>query len=140
MKLVAKRVFPGLLASAINSSKSPHKVHKMDPATPRILAPYLEQFKHHSGPIRIVGKVSQLRGEQAVIDAGGQITLHLNRVSRVMVVGFDTVFIDSLNKQDSHLQVGHAVEVIGKVQQDLTVKVLNSTDLGTNVGKSSFNT
>jgi hypothetical protein len=28
------------------------------------------------------------------------------------------------------LQLNHAVEVIGKVQQDLSVRVLSSTDLG----------
>jgi replication factor A3 len=54
----------------------------MDPATPRILAPHLEQFKHHAGPVRILGKVTQLRGEEATIDASGQITLRLNRVSK----------------------------------------------------------
>lgn len=32
--------------------------------------------------------------------------------------------------QDSHLQINHAVEIIGKVQQDLSVKVMASTDMG----------
>jgi len=77
-------------------------------STPRINAQYLEQFSHRT--VRIVGKVRQLRGEQATIDAGGQINVHLNR--------------------ESHLQLNHAVEVIGKVQQDLSVRVLSSTDLG----------
>ncbi|KAK8220068.1 hypothetical protein M8818_000484 [Zalaria obscura] len=83
----------------------------MSEATPRITAPYLEQFSHQT--VRILGKVTQLRGEQATIDAGGQITLHLNR--------------------DSHLTVDHAVEVIGKVQNDLSVRVLVSTDFGTGI-------
>lgn len=39
-------------------------------------------------------------------------------------------------KQDSHLAVGHAVEVIGKVDQNLAVKVQASTDFGTSVGTS----
>jgi hypothetical protein len=47
-------------------------------STPRINAQYLEQFSHRT--VRIVGKVRQLRGEQATIDAGGQINVHLNRV------------------------------------------------------------
>ncbi len=50
----------------------------MTEATPRITAPYLESFTHHT--VRIIGKVVQLRGEQATIDAGGQISILLNRV------------------------------------------------------------
>jgi hypothetical protein len=46
--------------------------------TPRINASYLEQFTHRT--VRILGKVTQLRGEEATIDAGGQINVHLNRV------------------------------------------------------------
>ena len=51
----------------------------MSEATPRITAPYLEQFSHQT--VRILGKVRQLRGEQATIDAGGSISVFLNRVS-----------------------------------------------------------
>ena len=36
--------------------------------------------------------------------------------------------------QDSHLAVGHAVEIIGKVDQNLHVKVQAATDFGTNIG------
>lgn len=46
--------------------------------TPRINASYLDQFTHRT--VRILGKVTQLRGEEATIDAGGQINVHLNRV------------------------------------------------------------
>ncbi|EME47830.1 hypothetical protein DOTSEDRAFT_60221 [Dothistroma septosporum NZE10] len=80
----------------------------MSEATPRILASHLEQFSHRS--VRIVGRVRQLRGETGTIDAGGQITCHLTR--------------------DTHWQLNHAFEIIGKVQQDLSVKVLASTDMG----------
>ncbi|KAI7460427.1 hypothetical protein KC351_g17256, partial [Hortaea werneckii] len=31
---------------------------------------------------------------------------------------------------DAHLQLNHAVEIIGKVQNDLSVKVMASTDMG----------
>ncbi|EOD44216.1 replication factor a protein 3 [Neofusicoccum parvum] len=79
--------------------------------TPRITAPYLEQFAHQT--VRILGKVTQLRGEQATIDAGGSVELHLNR--------------------DAHLILNNAVEVIGKVNADLSVRVLTSTDFGTNI-------
>ena len=50
----------------------------MSEATPRVTAQYLENFSHQT--VRILGKVRQLRGEQATIDAGGQIMVHLNRV------------------------------------------------------------
>ena len=51
----------------------------MNEATPRITAPYLEQFMHQV--VRIIGMVKQLRGDDAVVDAGGQISVHLARVS-----------------------------------------------------------
>jgi hypothetical protein len=36
--------------------------------------------------------------------------------------------------KDSHLTVGHAVEVIGKVDGNLHVKVQAATDFGTSIG------
>jgi replication factor A3 len=51
------------------------------PQTPRVLQPHLQQFQHRI--VRVLGKVVQLRGENAVIDAGGQIDVILNRVSLV---------------------------------------------------------
>jgi replication factor A3 len=59
----------------------------MSEATPRITAPYLEQFSHQT--VRILGKVRQLRGETATIDAGGQISVFLTRVclSRILLCG-----------------------------------------------------
>jgi hypothetical protein len=47
-------------------------------ATPRINASYLDSFTGQT--IRITGKVVQLRGEEATIDAAGNVTAHLNRV------------------------------------------------------------
>jgi hypothetical protein len=38
--------------------------------------------------------------------------------------------------QDSHLALNHAVEVIGKVDGNLAVKVQASTDFGLNIGTS----
>jgi len=58
--------------------KKKEKREIMSEATPRITAPYLEQFSHRT--VRILGKVTQLRGEQATIDSGGSISVHLNRV------------------------------------------------------------
>ncbi|MCJ1453927.1 hypothetical protein MMC28_004276 [Mycoblastus sanguinarius] len=80
-------------------------------ATPRINAKYLESFTNQT--VRILGKVISLRGETATIEANGSINVHLNR--------------------DAHLQLNNAVEVVGKVQQDLSVKVYQATDFGGNI-------
>ena len=51
----------------------------MGEATPRISAAYLETFQGQT--VRVLGKVVQLRGDHATIDAGGQMGVILNRVS-----------------------------------------------------------
>ena len=113
-----------------------------DPATPRITAPYLEQFSHQT--VRIVGKVRQLRGEQATIDAGGSISVFLNRVSLSQQTERGDACMcrrhvaDLVRTQDAHLQLNHAVEIIGKVQNDLSVKVLSSMDMGPEGGIGMF--
>jgi replication factor A3 len=40
------------------------------------------------------------------------------------------IFNLALPSQDAHLQLNHAVEIIGKVQQDLSIRVMASTDMG----------
>ncbi|TGO58482.1 hypothetical protein BCON_0054g00120 [Botryotinia convoluta] len=87
------------------------------PTTPRITSPYLNSFT--SRTVRMVGKVTQLRGDEATIESDGVVTVILNR--------------------DSHLQVGNAVEIVGKVNQDLSVKVLKATDFGTNFDFAAMN-
>ncbi|CAN9205017.1 replication factor a protein 3 [Alternaria burnsii] len=96
------------------------------PQTPRILAPHLANFQHRI--VRILGKVTQLRGETAVIDAGGNVDVVLNREYELTKMN-----------QDSHLAVGHAVEIIGKVDQNLQVKVQAVTDFGTNIDFNAAN-
>ncbi|KAF2216527.1 hypothetical protein CERZMDRAFT_93816 [Cercospora zeae-maydis SCOH1-5] len=103
----------------------------MSEATPRITAPYLEQFSHRT--VRILGKVRQIRGEMATIDAGGKIDLHLNKASV-----HETPHCRQTRRWDCHLQNNHAFEFIGKVQQDLSIRVLASTDLGPE-GNIDFN-
>lgn len=49
-------------------------------ATPRINASYLDSFTNKT--VRLIGKVTQLRGETALIDSKGTVTAQLNRVSR----------------------------------------------------------
>ncbi|ROT38887.1 replication factor A protein 3 [Sodiomyces alkalinus F11] len=80
-------------------------------STPRINAQYLDSYVGRN--VTIVGKVTQLRGESAILDADGPITAMLNR--------------------DSHLSNGNAAQIIGKVNPDLSIKVLTSKDLGTGV-------
>lgn len=38
-------------------------------------------------------------------------------------------------KQDCHLALNNAVEVVGKVQQDLSIRVFQATDFGTGIGR-----
>lgn len=47
-------------------------------STPRLSAPYLDGYVGRN--VTVVGKVVQIRGESAVVDADGHITAHLNRV------------------------------------------------------------
>ncbi|KAI5790157.1 replication factor A protein 3 [Geopyxis carbonaria] len=82
--------------------------------TPRINASNLQGFLNKT--VRIVGKVVDVRGDSATIDAQGTITLTLG--------------------QDNQLVLGNGVEVIGKVlpgNNELVVKVLMSWDLGPDV-------
>jgi len=80
-------------------------------STPRITAPYLDNFVNRH--VLLIGKVTQLRGDQATLDSDGTVTVLLNR--------------------DAHLANGNAVQVIGKVNPDLSIKVLSSKDLGPDV-------
>lgn len=50
-------------------------------SSPRITAPYLDSFVGRL--VTIVGKVTQLRGDQATIDADGIVTAVLNRVGKL---------------------------------------------------------
>lgn len=54
-------------------------------STPRISSSYLDSYVGRN--VMIVGKVIQLRGDQAIVDADGHITAHLNRVSPPLSFG-----------------------------------------------------
>ncbi|EFZ04258.1 Replication factor A protein 3 [Metarhizium brunneum] len=86
-------------------------------SSPRITAPYLDSFVGRL--VTIVGKVTQLRGDQATIDSDGIVTVVLNR--------------------DAHLTNGNAVQLIGKVNPDLSIKVLSSLDAGTDIDFGLYN-
>lgn len=111
-------------------------------ATPRINAKYLESFTNQT--VRILGKVVSLRGETATVDANGSINVHLNRVCTAPANsgGERDVFVHvkieaDADSQDAHLSLNNAVELVGKVQQDLSVKVYQATDFGSNIGNES---
>ncbi|KAL0943752.1 replication factor a protein 3 [Colletotrichum truncatum] len=80
-------------------------------STPRITAQYLDNFVGRN--VMLIGKVVQLRGDSAVVDADGNVTVILNR--------------------DVHLTNGNGAQIIGKVNPDLSIKVLTSKDLGSDV-------
>ncbi|KAF8425664.1 replication factor A protein 3 [Tirmania nivea] len=79
--------------------------------TPRINHALLERFTGMT--VRLVGKVTQLRGDTASVDSGGPVLVHMN--------------------SDAHWAVGTFVEVVARVQQDLSLRVLMSVDLGRDV-------
>lgn len=54
-------------------------------STPPISCPYLDS--HVGQNVRVVGKVIQLRGDTAIIDADGNITANLNRVCTRLPLG-----------------------------------------------------
>ncbi|KAI1438210.1 replication factor A protein 3-domain-containing protein [Xylaria sp. CBS 124048] len=80
-------------------------------STPRISANMLDAYVGQN--VIVVGKVLQLRGESAVLDANGQVNAILNR--------------------ESHLMAGNGAQIIGRVNPDLSVKVYNAMDLGSEV-------
>ncbi|MCJ1259860.1 hypothetical protein MMC24_007699 [Lignoscripta atroalba] len=80
-------------------------------ATPRINAQYLESFTNRT--VRILGKVVALNGDTATVDAGGEVVVWLGR--------------------DSHLTPNNAAEIVGKVNPDLSIKVFQATDFGSNI-------
>lgn len=96
-------------------------------STPRIFPTHLSIFTPSGRPptatstfptnIRLLGRVTSIHSDKATLDCPNghgttaAVTLHLNR--------------------DSHLSMGNAVEIVGKVNEgDLSVKVLNATDWG----------
>lgn len=59
-------------------------------ANPRITCAYLNSYVGKN--VIVVGKVLQLRGEEALIDADGNITAHLNRVSSALPLTHPRLF------------------------------------------------
>ena len=42
-----------------------------------------------------------------------------------------------MENKDAHLSLNNAVELVGKVQPDLSIKAFQSTDFGSNIGMRS---
>lgn len=99
-------------------------------STPRVSSPYLDSYVGRN--VMIVGQVSQLRGEIAVLNSDGNVTVNLNRVSTQIDAKSSGQTLTTL--QEAHLTNGNGAQVIGKVNPDLTIKALSSTDLGPDVG------
>jgi hypothetical protein len=62
-------------------------------ATPRITCAYLNSYVGKN--VIVVGKVVQIRGDEALIDADGNVTAHLNRVSSPFASSLSVGFLAS---------------------------------------------
>ena len=105
-------------------------------SSPRITASYLDNFV--GDVVTIVGKVTQLRGDQATIDADGVVTILLNRVctpSNIYLLKAIQL-TNHVSFKEAHLVHGNAAQVIGKVNPDLSIKALSTRDVGPGVGMS----
>jgi replication factor A3 len=115
--------------------------------TPRITAVYLDNYIDRT--VLLLGKVTQLRGDQATVDSDGAITVILNRVIRPWRTSFlllpptppfsallaDAELMQPTSlQQDCHLVNGSVAQIIGKVNSDASIKVLQCKDLGPNIG------
>ncbi|KAI0397338.1 replication factor A protein 3 [Xylariaceae sp. FL0594] len=80
-------------------------------STPRISADMLDSYIGQN--VTVWGKVMQLRGESALLDANGQVHAILNR--------------------ESHLMAGNGAQIIGRVNPDMSIKVYSALDLGPNI-------
>lgn len=84
------------------------KTHAMETSTPRVTCAYLNSYVGRN--VMVVGKVAQIRGEDAIIDADGNISCKLNRVS------FSPSSILSLPQASPHNQsnlIDHNMHKIG---------------------------
>lgn len=64
---------------SLSHKRKPNTTMAEQLATPRITAAYLDNFVGRV--VMLVGKVTQLRGDQATLDSEGTVTVLLNRVS-----------------------------------------------------------
>jgi replication factor A3 len=110
----------------------------------RVNAARLAQYKGQT--IRLTGKVVRMDGDTAVIEAsdGGQVS-HLSPpatcsgMQSMPIVTDASVFLDDEQVEIKlHREANISdpyVEILGKVNDDLTVKVFSSMNLGSDLGK-----
>lgn len=77
-----------------------------------------------------------MEGDTAVVVAsdGGEIQIQLHRVRATMHSSRVGVFADRFDLQEANLASKYC-EIIGRVNEDLSVKVLWSTNMGNDLGK-----
>ncbi|KUI52625.1 hypothetical protein VP1G_00173 [Cytospora mali] len=88
--------------------------------TPRITAPYLDSYRGRN--VMIIGRVVQLRGDQATVEADGNITAHLNRSSISLGWPSDSVVSQSsVVSSQTHDDEEHQDEFSGdSLAEDMT--------------------
>lgn len=80
----------------------------MSETHPRINASLVPQFIGKK--VRIIGQIRNLQGETAVLDASGEVTVHL--------------------AMQSNMKEKQYYEIIGKVNEDATIRILDAIDFG----------
>lgn len=104
-------------------------------STPRVSARTIEKYSGRN--VMLVGQVMQLRGDVAQLEADGIVSVQLDRVRPCShITALPCRHAD--HAQDAHLTPGNYAQLIGKVLEDSSLKVLTSRDLGADVGKSEF--
>ncbi|KAK6363259.1 hypothetical protein TWF730_000702 [Orbilia blumenaviensis] len=89
----------------------------MSDQTPRVNASYLGNFITQA--VRIAGKVVQIQGNTATIDASGTVLIQLDSDTNIKTVG-------------------NVVEVIGRVNADHSIKEFASSDFGPDVNMEAI--
>ncbi|BFZ64308.1 hypothetical protein YB2330_005451 [Saitoella coloradoensis] len=87
----------------------------MEAPTPRVNAS--TRSEHVGSSIRIIGKVNSAGGGRAIIDAGGDVEI-------------------SYHEAVTLITPGRFTEILGKVNQDLTVTCLTAIDFGEDLDMS----
>lgn len=87
--------------------------------------------------MRLTAEVKRMEGDTAVVIAsdGGEIQIQLHRVSTIVEVYRCILKVcSSVGVQEANLASKYC-EIIGRVNEDLSVKVLWSTNMGDDLGK-----
>ncbi|KAK9378635.1 replication factor A protein 3 [Kockiozyma suomiensis] len=88
-----------------------------DGICPRVNAQYLKPYTE--SVVRLIGRVTQVNGDTAILDAAGSVTVHSTR---------DLVFTE-----------GQIFEITGRVNADLSVKALDGINHGSDGNMDNVN-